>query len=98
MGVEQQDDSLGESEIILQSLLVKPGAGCSKVPVLHVIARKNMWMQGMGKLAEISQDGPRCIMLCLKRVVGRGTNQNFHFSSSMGSVALILAPGIPLCS
>lgn len=52
----------------------------------------------MGKLAQVSQDGPTCIMLCLKRVVGGGTGHSFHFSASMSSVALILGPGRPLCS
>lgn len=29
----------------------------------------------MGKLTQVSQDGPRCIMLCLKRATGVGTGQ-----------------------
>lgn len=43
----------------------------------------------MGKLTQVSQDGARCIMLCLKRAMGVGTGHSFHFSASMGSVALI---------
>lgn len=44
MDVEEQDDSLGASQMILQCLLGEPGADCGKGPILHELVGRDMWM------------------------------------------------------
>lgn len=100
MGAEEHDDPLGSPKCLCGAFGGGSGTDCSKAPSPYVHVDRDVWMWGCESLPRPfhlrSPNGPRWILLYLKRVMGEGMCHSIHNSASMGSVALTLVLSGPL--